>query len=219
MELLPVAAALDGLHHQVLRGQEGHILPDGLVHHLFVDPQAVCNVLGQAQNGVGAQKALGHGQAAVGRVVQGALHPLDGGSHGSIHGVGHEIAAQGADALTAHGVALIGHGRRADLVLLKGLLQLTVVLQQADVVGHAVDALSHRRQAVQNPGIYLPGVGLAADGEAGVKAEPGSDAAVHLVNLCLIALKEIHEAGLGAGGAPAAQKAQAPQDKIQLLQV
>ena len=104
-------------------------------------------------------------------------------------------------------------------MLLEGLLQLTVVLQQADVVGHAVDALGYGGQAVQDPGVHLPGIGLAADGEAGVKAELGGNAAVHLVDLCLVPVKQVHEAGLGAGGAPAAQKTQAAQDKIQLLQV
>ena len=66
--------------------------------------------------------------AAVGGVVQRPLQPLNGGGHGRVHGVGHQVAAQGADALGAHGVALVGHGAGADLVLFEGLLHLPVML-------------------------------------------------------------------------------------------
>ena len=219
MELLAVAAPLHRLHHQVLRGHEGQVLPQRPVHHRLVDAQPCRHVLAQPQHRVGAQKALRHGDAPVGGVVQRPLHPLDGGGHGGVHGVRHQIAAQGADAFAAHGIALIGHGGRADLAVLERLLHLPVVLQQADVVGHAIGALGDTAETVEDPAVHFPGIGLAAHGEALRKAEPGGNAAVHLVDLLLVALKQVHKAGLGAGGAPAAQEFQSRQHLIQLLHV
>ena len=93
------------------------------------------------------------------------------------------------------------------------------MLQQADVVGHAIGALGDGTETAQNPAVHLPGIGLAAHREALGKAELGGDAAVHLVDLLLVAVKEIHEAGLGAGGAPAAQEFHAGHQCVQLLQV
>ena len=219
MELLAVAAPLHGLHHQVFGGHEGQVLPESAIHHRLVDPKARCYVLAQPQDGVGAEESLRQGDAAVGGVVQRALQPLGGGGHRGVHGIGHEVAAQGADALAAHGVAFVGHGGGADLAVLKGLLQLAVVLQQADVSGHAIGALGDGAEAAQDAAVHLAGVGLAAHGEALRKAELGGDAAVHLVDLLLVAVEEIHEAGLGAGGATAAQKFQAGEQGVQLLHV
>ena len=76
MQLLPVAAAFDGLHEQILRRNERQIFPHGLVHDLLVHPQSPAYILQQTQDRIGAEKALRQGQAAVGRVVQRALQPL-----------------------------------------------------------------------------------------------------------------------------------------------
>lgn len=46
---------------------------------------------------------------------------------------GHKVARERAHALAAHGVALVRHCRRADLVLLKGLLDFLEVGEQAQV--------------------------------------------------------------------------------------
>ena len=110
MGLLPVGAALDGVHHQVFGGQEGQVFHQGPPDDLLVDPQAAGHVAGQAQHRVGAEEALRQGDPPVGGIVQGALQPLGGGGHGGVQGIRHQIAAQGADPLAAHGVTLIGHG-------------------------------------------------------------------------------------------------------------
>ena len=86
---LPANTALDGLHHQVLRGDEGQVFPAGPVHDLLVDMESVGDVLGQAQDGIGAQEALRHGDAAVGGVVQRPFQPLNGGGHRGVGGVEH----------------------------------------------------------------------------------------------------------------------------------
>ena len=204
MQFLAVAAPLHRLHHDVFRGQEGQIFPDGPVHDLLVDVQPVGHVLAQPQHRIGAEEALRQGNAAVGGVVQRPFQPLNGGGHGGVGGVGHQIAAEGADPLGTHGVPFVGHGAGADLILLKRLFHLTVMLQEPEVVGHAVGALGDGGQHIQNPAVGFPGIGLAADGEAALKAEGGGDPAVHLVDFRPVALKEIHEAGLGAGSSPAA---------------
>ncbi len=76
MKLLPVAAAFDGFHKQILRCNERQIFSHGLVHDLLVHPQSPAYILQQAQDSVRAEKALRQGQTAVGRVVQRALKPL-----------------------------------------------------------------------------------------------------------------------------------------------
>ena len=219
MQLLPVAAPLDTLHHQVFGGHKGQIFPDGTVYDLLVDVETVGDVLGQSQHGIGTQEALRQGNPPVGGVVQSPLQPLGGGGHGGIQGIGHEIPGQRADPLTAHGVALIGHGRGADLILFKGFFHLPVVLQQPDVVGHAIAALGDGGQHIEDAAVQLPGIGLAADGKALVKAEVGGDHPVHLVDFGGVAVKKLHKAGLGAGGTPAAQEAHIVDDKVQLFQV
>ena len=93
------------------------------------------------------------------------------------------------------------------------------MLQQPNVVCHAVAALGDGRQAVQDAAVQLPGIGLAADVEALTKAKVRADAAVHLVDFCRIPVKQLQEAGFRASGSPAAQKFHGFHDKIQLYQI
>ena len=94
MELLTVAAMLDAFHHQVFRGNEGQVLPHSLLYDFFVHMQTVGDVLRQPENSVGAEEALGHGDAPVGGIVQGAFQPLGGSGHGSVQRVRHQVAGQ-----------------------------------------------------------------------------------------------------------------------------
>ena len=66
MQLLAVSAPLHRFHHQVLGCKEGHILPQSLVDHLLVHPQAACNVPYQTQDRVRTQECFRQGDAAVG---------------------------------------------------------------------------------------------------------------------------------------------------------
>ena len=54
-----------------------------------------------------------------------------------------QVAAQGADALTPHGVALVRHGGGTNLVLLKRFFHLLEVSQQAQVGGKLHAALGN----------------------------------------------------------------------------
>ena len=148
-----------------------------------------------------------------------ALEPLGRGRHRRVGRIGHQVAAERADALGAHGVSLIGHRGRADLVLFKRLFDLAVVLEQANVVRHAVGALRDGREHIQNTAVGLSRIGLAADGEALFKAELRGDAAVHLVDLVTVALEEVDKARLRARRAAAAEEAHRADDKIKLFKV
>ena len=93
------------------------------------------------------------------------------------------------------------------------------MLQEPDVVGHAVGALGNGGQHVQNPAVGFSGISLAADGEAFFKAEGGGDPAVHLVDLRAVAVKEVHEAGLSAGRAAAAEEFQRGENVVEFLKI
>ena len=190
-----------------------------LFNDLGVDHQVGGHVLIEVQNGVGGQESLRHGDALVGRVVQGALKPLQAGGHGRVEPVGDDVPGQGADALASHGIALVGHGGGADLVLLKGLLHLLKGLEDAQVVGELAGGLGHPGQRGEHIGVGLPGIGLAADGHALGKAHLLCHQAIQLAHLRLVPFEQLHKAGLGAGGALDSPQAQGVQLKFQVFQV
>ncbi|MPM60428.1 hypothetical protein SDC9_107279 [bioreactor metagenome] len=104
------------------------------MHHLGIDDQAGSDVMIQPQQAIRRQEAFRHSQAAVGAVIECPLKPLLGRRHRPVLLVGDQKAGKGRHALAAHGVALVGHGGRTDLLALKGFLHFLQVGQQADVV-------------------------------------------------------------------------------------
>ena len=219
MQLLAVAAAFDALHQKVFRGNEGEILPDTALDDLLIHAETGTDVVCQMQNRIRAEEGLRHGETAVGRVIQGALQPLGGGGERCVHRFCHQVTGEGADPLAAHGVALVGHGGRTDLAVLKGLFQLAVMLQEADVLGHAVTALGNGTQGIQDTGIGLAGVGLATDREAGGKTEFFGQHFVHPVDLPAVAVEQIQKTRLGPGGAAAAEETEASHHEVQFLEI
>ena len=123
VELLTVAALLHGLHHDVLAGHEGQLGHQAAAHDLRVDHEAVGDVEHDVQDGVGLllHKVSTGDHALVSAVVQRALKPLSAGGKAGVQHIHHQVAAQSADTLAAHGIALVGHGGGTDLVLLKRL--------------------------------------------------------------------------------------------------
>ena len=212
MEGLAVAAGLHRVHEDVLAGHEGQLLHNVLLDDLLVDHQARGHVFIEVQDGIHRQEGLADGDALVGRVVQGALEPLQGGGHGGVHAVGNDVAGQGADALAAHGVALIRHGGGTHLMGLEGLFDLLHVAQQAQVGGKLVGRLSR---------VCLAGIGLAGDrlDLVRIKAHLCGNLPVQFPDLVPVAAKQLQEAGLGAGGSLASQQAQAGQTVVHLVQV
>ena len=217
MQLLTVAATLHALHEYVFGRKKRHIFVKRFFYYLLIDLEAGHDIHDQPQHRIGAQKRLGHGYAAVRRIVKAALEPLNRGGHGGVGDIGHEVAGQRANALAAHGIALVRHRRRAYLRRAEGLLKLPVVLQKANVVCHAAAALGDLAEGVQYPAVELAGVGLPADIEALFKAEALGQAAVHLVDLAAVIVEQLHEACLRAGSAPAAEEFYILNYKIELF--
>ena len=219
MQFLTVAALLHSLHHDVFAGHEGELCHHAGTDDLGINHQTIGDVQQDVQDGVGGQETLRHGNALVGGVVQRALKPLGAGGHGGVQHIHHQVTAQGADALAAHGIALVGHGGRTDLVLFKGFLHLLEVGQQTDVGGHLHGTLAKPRHGRQHIVVHLAAVGLAADrhhlGEAHLRADIG----FHGLDLGGIAVEQLHEAGLGAGGALDAAQRQLTDLMVDLFQV
>ena len=105
-----------------------------------MDDEAADDVLEQDQDRVGREEGLGHRDALVGGVVERALEPLRGGRHRRVERERDDVARERADALGAHRVALVGHRGGADLRLLERLLELALVLEQAQVRADLVGA-------------------------------------------------------------------------------
>jgi len=219
MQLLPVAAPLDGVHHDVLAGHEGQFLHDVLLDDLFVHHQARGDILINFQNGVHSQERFGDGQTLVSGVVQGALKPLGGSGDGRIHDIADDVATQGADAFAAHGVALVGHGGGTDLLLLKRFFYFFHVRQQTQVSGELAGGLGDASQGVEHQHVHLTGIGLAGHGHAAVEAHLRSDLPFQLLDFLMVALKQLQERGLGAGGALAAQQLQVVDAVLHLVEI
>ena len=134
VQLLTVAAALDGVHHNILGRHKGQLVAQVLLDDLRIDDEAVDDVDVERQDSVGREERLGHADALVRGVVERALEPLGRGGYRGVGRVTDDVARKRRDALGAHGIALVGHGRRADLTLFKRLFDLFEMSQQANVV-------------------------------------------------------------------------------------
>ena len=129
-------------HQQCFGSQERHLSHQVGAAYRWVGDQSLGHISKNAQGGVGRQKSFGQGQPSIGRIVKGAFEPLGGGRLVRIgHQVHHE-SCQTTGPLASHGVAFVGHGRRADLFGLEGLVHLGegvgVVAVEDDAVVHAV---------------------------------------------------------------------------------
>ena len=131
----------------------------------------------------------------------------------------HEVTGEGAAALGAHGVALVGHGGGADLILLKGFFHFLEVGQQAPVGGDFMGAGGHRTEGREDIAVDLARIGLAGDGVALGKAKGVRHQLVELFHLVVVAVEEGQKAGLGAGGALHPAEAQVGALALQVAQI
>ena len=174
---------------------------------------------GEAEDGVAGQEGVGEHEPAVGGVVEAALEPLRRGVDRTVQRVGHDPARQAAHALGAHRVALVGHRRRADLVLVERLRELAHPLQEAQVGAHLVAALGDAGEGGEHLAVELAGVGLAGDRHRAGEPEPGGDPGVELADLGMVAGEQGEEARLRAGGPLDSAAAQRRQPVVDLGQV
>ncbi len=130
----------------------------------------------------------------------------------------HE-SGQGTDPLTAHRVALVGHRRGADLLLLERLLDFLAMGQQPEIGGRLVSTLRNARQDRRYLGIDLPRVGLAGDGVALVEADLAADQLFQSPDFGMVALEQVQETRLGAGCPLGPSGLQARQAVLELPEV
>ena len=129
-----------------------------------------------------------------------------------LHRVHHHVAGQGADTLAAHGVALVGHGGGADLVLFKGLLHLLQVAEQAHVGGKLAGGLGNAGQGGQHA--CSPSSGNRSGRRPGRTASKPISRAIFRSSSLTFSWSPSNssrKAGLGAGGALGAQQLQGGQ--------
>ena len=196
MELLTVAARLDGIHHDVLRRHKGQLAPQSLLDYLRVNNQSVHHIQAEIKDSVDRQKSLGDRQSLVRGIVQRSLKPLRCGGDRRIQGIDHHISRQGSDSLAPHRVSLICHRRRTDLALLKRLLHLLQMLKQTDVVAHLMGGCGDSRQHIRHSCINLSGIGLSGYRETFLKSHLLSDHGIDLVNRLLIPVKQLQKRSL-----------------------
>ena len=126
---------------------------------------------------------------------------------------------QRAHPLGPHRVPLVGHRRRADLLGLERLLDLALVGQQPQVGAEPVGALGDPRQRAEHLGVDLARVGLARDGIGLGEAERLGHHAVERLDLGVVAVEELEEAGLRAGRPLDPQELQLGEPLLDLAQV
>ena len=93
------------------------------------------------------------------------------------------------------------------------------MLEQTDIGSHLHGGLGDAAQSIDYDGIHFTGIGLARDIIAGRKAHLLRDHGIQTVDFVIIPFEQFQEGSLGAGGAFAAEQAQAGQDVVDLAQV
>ncbi len=101
---------------------------------------------------------------------------------------------------------------------LKGLFHLLEVGQQTQIGGKLHAALGNTGQCIEDEGIHLAAVGLAGNRNDGfrVKAHLLGNGGIHGADLVCVALEQLHEGSLGAGGALDAPQLQGCQTVVDL---
>ena len=196
VQVLTVAAALYGVHHDVLGCHERQLVHNVRLDDLRVNDQTGNDVDHDVEDCVNGKECLRHGNALVRRVVERALEPLGSRGERRVQAVADDVARQCADTLGAHRVALVRHSGRADLVLLERLLYFLQVLQQTQVGCELGSGFCDTGERCERLRVDLAGVGLAGDRNHACKAEIIGNALLQLLNLALVAVKQLHEGRL-----------------------
>ncbi len=156
------------------------------------------NIKVKLQYGIAQQKNLGDIHSPNSRVVEGALKPLVGIGCGKIRGQTHQFAGKTGHPFTAHGVALVGHGRTANLTTGKGFFLHLEIGEQPQVHREFVGRRADAGQGFGNLHIKFPGVGLACDIKNIVKSKLFGDKFIKFTNFVMIAIEQLEKGRLGA---------------------
>ena len=219
VQILAVAAGLDAFHDDVLGRHEREFLAQPFLDDLRPDLEAAGDIDQGGQDDVGRQEGLGNAQAPVGGIVKRAFKPLGRMSIGGVVDQRDDIAGERTNAFAAHRVALVGHGARADLVLLERFLDLLEMAEQTDIVAHLRGRLGDAGEDRQDEVVELARVGLAAHrhgtGEAHHLRHPG----IERLDLGMVAVKQLQEARLRPGGPLDAAERHVLQPRLDILQI
>lgn len=216
---LAVATAHCGFHQQGLGGHERKLARHACLDRRGDHGQARGDVGREAGDGIGSQEGIGQHQAPVGGIVEATLEPLGGGGQRTVERVGEQSARQPAQPLGAHGIALVGHGRGADLVAVERLGQLADTHQQTNVAAEFVRALGDAGKRREYLAVLLSRVGLAGDREGQLESELLGDRTIEGFDFTVVAAEERQVAGLGACRALGATTAQVVATVCHLAQI
>ena len=111
LQHLPVAAAADAFHHQVLRHHERQLAPHVRRDDLFVHDDPADDVVVDQRQRIGREERFGNRDAAIRGVVERPLEPLRRRGERGIERVDDEVPRQRVEPLRAHRIALVRHRR------------------------------------------------------------------------------------------------------------
>jgi hypothetical protein len=150
---------------------------------------------------ISTKEALRKSDTPNGRVVERTLQPLRGIGLLSVATKVSQLTTKRAETLAPHGVTLVGHGGRTDLVSLERLLDLLEHGKVSDVTTNALSSATERAESVQNIDIDLAGVSLGSADLGLVEASLLGDELVELLDESVVALEDGEEGTLGTGRA------------------
>ena len=150
---------------------------------------------------ISAEEALRQSDTPDSRVVERALEPLRSVSLLCIATEVPQLTAERAKTLAPHGVALVSHGGRANLVSLERLLKLLEHSEMPDVATDTLGSATKRTKSVQDVDIDLARVGLRRANLGLVEAGLLGDELVELLDQSVVALEDGEERSLGASRA------------------
>jgi hypothetical protein len=102
--------------------------------------------------------------------------------------------------LGSHGVTLVSHGGRTDLVLLERLLNLLPGSKMSDIGRDTLASSTEVADGAANLEINLTGVGLSGNGVAASESSLLSDELVKLLNLVVVTIEDLEEGCLSTSG-------------------
>ena len=187
--------------------------------HLRPHDQSGGDVQRDGEDDVRGQEGLGEHDSPNGAVVERAFEPLAGVRLRQVVGESHHVARERADSFAAHGVAFVGHGGGADLVLAERFLHLLQVGEETDVARHLVERRGDAGERGEDVVVGLARVGLSAHGDGLLEAHQLAHAAVQRHHLLLVAVEQLHERGLRPRGALHAAEGEVLDLVLQVLQV
>ena len=191
------------------------------MNDLVIYDKTICNIPTDDENCINPQEGLGHTDATVCRVIQCTFEPLDTCSLSCVHRQSLDMASKTADALATHGVALVSHSRRANLIFAERFFNFFVVLHEADVICHFVGTCSNLRKKMQNLLIKIAGVSLPRNriNLIIVELELVSDIFLNAISSDEISAHQFHKGFLCAGCTSASEHFHGSQSVLKVIKV